>query len=64
MKRQDDVTIILDEHDKALITQYEDGDIGIHNVGWAVHMPKEIAQKLALGLMAVVFPGEVKEAAA
>ena len=63
MKRRDDVTIKLEPLDKIIVTQYEDGDVGIHNMGWAVQMPKELAQELVCDLMATVYPGEIKEAA-
>ena len=63
MKRQDDVTIILDEYDKALITRYEDGGIGIHNIGWSIQMPESLAEEIALDLLTTV-RARIKEKAA
>jgi len=46
MKRQDDVTIILEPNDKILVTSHQEGGIDIHNIGWSIQMDKNQAAKL------------------
>ena len=46
MKRQDDVTIILEPNDRILVTSYQEGGIGIHNIGWSIQMDENQAAKL------------------
>ncbi len=63
MRREDSVTIILESDDKALVTHYNDGGIGIHNTGWCIQMNKKQARDLMGRLDEETFqniPGEEK----